>query len=261
MIDPNKLTMKIQYASDLHLEFPGNRAYLSDNPLKPKAEVLILAGDICYLKHHFDLDFFDYCSDHWEQTFIIPGNHEFYNSHFDIQDAVVDFELSVRHNVSYINNRAIAVGDIRIIFSTLWTEIKQSHYLEQRLNDFHLCKYAGDKFRVEHHNRCHQQSVLFLNKELSTATGATCTVMVTHHVPFPDSYCSYPFIPDLSEGFHVDMTDLAKKYSIGHWIYGHNHLNSAPIEINGTLFFTNQLGYVDRREHELFDHAKCLVLR
>ena len=250
--------MKIQYASDLHLEFPGNRAFLSENPLKPNAKVLILAGDICYLKHHFDLAFFDYCSAHWENTFIIPGNHEFYKSHFDIRDAVLDFELEVRHNVSYINNRSIEIGNTRIIFSTLWTEIKACHYLEQRLNDFHLSKFEGNRFRVDHYNWCHQQSLLFLNKELSTETGSAQTIMVTHHVPFPGNYCDYPFISDLSEAFHVDMTDLVKRHSISYWIYGHNHFNKAPMEINGTLFLTNQLGYVDREEHKLFNHAKCL---
>lgn len=41
--------MKIQFVSDLHLEFNENRLYLAKNPLPIVGDVLLIAGDTAYL--------------------------------------------------------------------------------------------------------------------------------------------------------------------------------------------------------------------
>ena len=43
-MNKNETNMKIQYASDLHLEFAENRNFIENGGIEPVGEVLILAG-------------------------------------------------------------------------------------------------------------------------------------------------------------------------------------------------------------------------
>lgn len=72
--------MKIQYASDLHLEFSDNSNYIKQNPLQPEGDILILAGNIGYLNddNYSKHPFWSYISDNFQQVIVAIGNHELY---------------------------------------------------------------------------------------------------------------------------------------------------------------------------------------
>src|SRR5690606_1651967 len=114
--------MKIQYCSDLHLEFPHNKQFIEMNPLIPVGDILILAGDIIPF-HNMGtaMSFFEFCSKNFKETYWIAGNHEYYHS--DLDGRTSEFIEEIIDNVYLVNNHTIDVKDSRIIFSTLWTKI------------------------------------------------------------------------------------------------------------------------------------------
>ena len=62
----------------------------------------------------------------------------------------------------------------------------------------------------------------------------------------------------LNTAFAVDLHDYIADSRIDVWIYGHSHTN-IDTEINGTKVVCNQLGYVQRGEHEYgFDGRKFI---
>lgn len=66
-MNKNDTNMKIQFASDLHLEFAENRSFIEDGGIVPVGEVLVLAGDVSYLgdKNMLKRRFFDWCAEHF----------------------------------------------------------------------------------------------------------------------------------------------------------------------------------------------------
>lgn len=252
--------MKIQYASDLHLEFPENKKFLKEKPLQPKGDILILAGDIVLFtqmdKHK---DFFKYVSDHFQVTYWVPGNHEYY--YFDATKKSGTINEKIRENVFLVNNISIAHKNVRFIFSTLWSKISPEHQwqIEREMNDFHLIKYNGKRFSSEPFNQLHEESILFIKQELKENKDDKL-IVVTHHVP---TYMNYPEQYKgsiLSDAFAVELFNVIEPSEISYWIYGHHHQNTPGFEIGSTQLITNQLGYVQQHEHQLFQTDKIIEI-
>jgi len=236
--------MKLQYASDLHLEFPENREFLKRNPLLPEGDVLLLAGDIVpFAVMDKYSDFFTYISDTFKTTYWIPGNHEYYNS--EISARTGSFNEKIRDNLFLVNNVSVIHEQVKLIFSTLWTSISPGNQFEvkQSLSDFHAIKYNRRGLTTDHYNFLHEQCRSFLFEEISKE-GAEKKVIVTHHIP---TFMNYPekYKGDrLNEAFAVEMHDDILKSKPDFWIFGHHHNNTHDFQIGSTTLTTNQLGYV-----------------
>jgi predicted phosphohydrolase len=253
--------MKIQYCSDLHLEFPDNKKYILQNPIKPEADILILAGDIVPFaiidKHQ---DFFDYISEHFKFTFWIPGNHEYY--YYNIADKSGVLDEQIRENVFLINNCTKEISGVKFIFSTLWSNISPSKYwiIKDSMSDFKVIKCNDRLFNPDDYNTLHQESKAFLHKALETNLDKK-TIVVTHHTPtfinYPEQYINSP----INEAFACELADFIEDNNIDYWIYGHHHTNVKDFSIGKTKLLTNQLGYVKYNEQENFNGSRIFSIQ
>lgn len=252
--------MTFQYASDLHLEFPINAEFIRKHPIKPAASTLILAGDITTfaLMDRYP-DFWDYLSDHFEHTYWIPGNHEYYRS--DISDRPGSFLENIRPNVHLLNNKAITLDNTRFLFSTMWSKIhpRNQWKVERGLSDFRVITKEGKRLTSEHFNQLHQDCMDFLSEEAYWSDSQK-KVVITHHVPTMMKYPARYKGDALNEGFAVELFDWISQRQPNAWIYGHHHDNTPAFKIGQTHLLTNQLGYVQSGEHSGFDLGKVCTL-
>jgi len=253
--------MKIQYCSDLHLEFPENQAFLKSNPLRPAGDILILAGDIVPFgemeKHP---SFFDYLADTFETTYWIPGNHEYYRS--DASERSGTLNEKIRSNVILINNQSVKLNNTKLIFTTLWSHISPVHEwkIQKNMSDFHLITYQGHQFSTEIFNQLHEECRSFLASALLDTEDCK-TLVVSHHVPTLTNYPQRYEESLLNEAFVVELNDLIETSGIDYWIYGHTHANTSEFQLGKTQMLTNQLGYVEYNEHQDFNIAKIITIK
>lgn len=252
--------MTIQYASDLHLEFPKNRKFMEKFPLQPAADILILAGDIVPFSLMDRCNaFFDYLNANWEQAYWIPGNHEFYGS--DLNFRANMFEEGIRERVTLLNNKVATFGDTQIIFSTLWSHITPANEwtVYNSMNDFRAISDGTKTLSVERLNALHKENVDFI-KAMFKLPFAGKTIVVTHHVPtfmyYPEKYKG----DALNEAFATELSDLIKAEQPDAWIFGHHHANVGEFKIGATRMLTNQLGYVEAGEGVDFERDRVIEL-
>lgn len=251
---------KIQYCSDLHLEFEENKNYLKQFPLKAEGDMLLLAGDIVLLKtmkkHN---DFFNYCADNFEATYWIPGNHEYYHS--DMTDIKTPLNEKIRENVFLLNNQTITYNDVELVFSTLWSHIPQLYekIVQRGVNDFYQVWNNGKNLTATDFNALHQTGLNFLNAALAKPTDKQ-RIVVTHHVPTLMHYPGQYRHSEINSAFATELYDFIEGTNAAYWIYGHHHCNTPAFKIGCTTMLTNQLGYVQQNEHQLFNPAAIIEI-
>lgn len=249
--------MRIQFVSDLHLEFPENQTYLKHQPLEVTGDILLVAGDTAYLDlpdsdkdSYSQYAFWDWASEHYQQVVVCLGNHDFYGR-YDIATLPDGYCKQIRPNVHAYYNQVVHLDEVDIIVSTLWAHIDpcNAYMTERGVNDFHRIRYNGYRLSADTFNIEHERCLQFIKGAVEEST-AKYKVVLTHHVP--TRLCTAPeFRNSLIDGaFTVELGDYIAESGIDYWIYGHSHRN-IDAQIGNTHILSNQLGYVSYAEHQV----------
>lgn len=251
--------LRIQYASDLHLEFFRSQPAFQ-SLLKPVAPLLALAGDIGYPKDPVYTEFLRYCSEHWESVFVVAGNHEFYNSKSPVQSHTEQIQqcatmASAFPNVHFLQRGRVELPKygVSVLGVTLWTDLGSPYRQEvakDTMSDYrYIIVQEGDKLRplepLDTH-RWHQEDMDWLHHEIQeNATIGRPTIVITHHLPTPHLIAARYQQSPLNFCFASDCRSLLRD-PVRAWICGHTHTAvnyTAETRRGHILLGVNPLGY------------------
>lgn len=229
-------------------------------------DVVILAGDIHSHTHAI----------HWaartfsKPVFYVPGNHEFYASHYQglwtqLRQCAAEYS-----HVHLLDEDSIEIDGVRIMGTMLWTDFllfgsdmgtvgRCLHDAKHGMLDFERIRFTGGGLLTPTDTaRLHRECAAFLSEGLNKPFDGP-TVVVTHHLPSMNSVADRFKQSLLSAAFASNLDHLVAKADL--WIHGHTH-DSFDYRIGKCRVVCNPRGYPDRLknryENPTFNPAKIV---
>ena len=242
--------MKIQFASDIHLELLDNLRFIKSEPFEVTGDVLVFAGDTGYLQDRTlpNLRFWKWASANYREVLLVPGNHEFY-ANGDVLAYGDSWSREILPNVHYHQNKVVRIDNVDFILSTLWSHIRpeDEYFVHRGMNDFRQILYNGRRFTPADLNAEHEKCLEFIKQSVAEST-AEHIIVVTHHLPSMTVVAPEHKGSLLNSAFATELGNFIADSRIDAWIFGHSHANEEAI-IGNTRLVCNQLGYVYYNEH------------
>lgn len=241
--------MKIQFASDLHLEFitQSKNGYIGIDPA-PDADVLVLAGDVD--NGVAAIDFFK----SWPVPVIyVYGNHDFYGC-VDINERLAEMrDACMGTQINFLEKDAVIINGVRFLGTTLWTDyllfgrdLRKTvmNYCGQTINDHCQIRVKGIGVTPAQLLTMHEKSVAWLADQLASPFRGK-TVVVTHHAPHLMSLPDWDKSAYVKAAYASDMTELMDLSAL--WLHGHVHV-SRDYWVGNTRIAANPRGYPRRKQ-------------
>lgn len=250
--------MKLQIASDLHLEFA------SVTIKNAGADVLVLAGDILcakyidgkspdsdskqYQRYH---EFFSQISGEFDNVVWVAGNHEFYGHKWQKALNVLDEFASRYSGVHFLEDRSIELNGVVFVGATVWTDMNKGdpltlHTVRDYMNDYKAIvddTKGHTKLKPYTTALRHRQSLEYLRKELELRAGNPC-VVITHHAPsFKSVPLQYVEQQTVNGAYASDLSEFILDHKPQLWIHGHMH-EPVDYQIGKTRVVSNPRGYL-----------------
>ena len=242
--------MKIQFASDIHLELSVNSRFIKSMPFEATGDVLVFAGDAGYLRDRTlpNLRFWKWASANYREVLLVPGNHEFYGNG-DVLANGDSWSREILPHVHYHQNKVVRIDNVDFVLSTLWSHIRpeDEYFVHRGMNDFRQILYDGRRFTPANFNAEHEKCLAFIKKSVAEST-AEHIVVVTHHLPSLAVVAPEHKGSLLNSAFATELGNFIADSRIDAWIFGHSHANEEAV-IGNTRLVCNQLGYIYYREH------------
>jgi Icc-related predicted phosphoesterase len=273
--------MKIQLASDLHLEF-------EDVIIKNDtgADVLILSGDILVAddlrNQPADLsladipnegygrarralryrDFFLRVSFQYKHVIYVMGNHEHYHGKFDKSADIIREALGYLniHNVHLLDRDTKLIDGVHFIGGTMWTDCNKGdpmtlYHLEQCMTDFRVIRIAGENFKKFLPNRTVMEFTKtrdYFKTVIENLPQDATVVVCSHHAPSHLSiHDMYKHDKLMNGGYSSDLSEfILDRPKIKAWTHGHMH-NNFDYLVGDTRVMCNPKGYPG--ENDQFD--------
>ena len=248
--------MKIQFVSDIHLEF--DQRLLRRNHVQ-NSDVLVLAGDIAGTPREL-LSFVEKLNYPGPILYVL-GNHEFYHTPWDLGTALYQNTLEKLSNAHLLEGDFIEISGVRFLGCSLWTDFfngehgpasESTSLSDPGLADFKYIFWSKSgtprppqtSLKWEDVRDRYEASLKWLKEELAKPFNGK-TVVVTHHAPsvlsndptFLDSPVTGAFcnrLDDWISGLGEKGPEL--------WIHGHCH-NSSDYNVGKTRVLCNPGGY------------------
>ena len=229
--------MRIQYASDLHLELWQKTTF--DETLQVVAPYLVLCGDVAPLNCVNLRAFLEYCSERWKLIFWIPGNSEIWKTSKSEEVSLQKMRelCSSYRNIKILYKNSYLLKDnesnekLLVVGISLWHKLRDDIMLHHSKN-FYI-KPIPPPIESKIFAQAHKEQVEYL--EYVIKNSEIPLLICSYYAPFTWMY-EEDWLQEPKSALIDRELEKLITFPIISWVVGHCHL---PIEYKRRYFLTD----------------------